>query len=196
MDTTIREIQYRGWRSLLRSSIPVFLVGGLMLQSARAEEQPSCEYEVKAVFLYKICQFVAWPKGSLAPPGGEFRIAIVGRDPFEGSLDRIVSRKAIKDRIIKVRHFRTVELLEPCDLLFIAPSEEARLEMILAKLSGRATLVVGDSSGFAKRGVAINFYHWRGKIRFEINIEATQKAGLKISAKLLHLAHIIDESEE
>ena len=181
---------------MLRSSIPVFLAGGLMLQSARAQEELSREYDVKAAFLYKICRYVAWPKGSLPPPGGEFRIAVLGRDPFGASLGRIAYRKAIKDRIIKVRRYASVEQLEASDLLFIAESEEPRLEKILAKVSGRATLVVGDSSEFAKRGVAINFYRWRGKIRFEINIEAAQRAGLKISAKLLRLARIIDEKEE
>jgi len=40
--------------------------------------------------------------------------------------------------------------------------------------------------------VMVNFFSQDGKIRFEVNLEATRQGGLKISSKLLSLARITD----
>jgi hypothetical protein len=56
-------------------------------------------------------------------------------------------------------------------------------------LNGSKALTVGESEGFAVRNLTVE----RGNVRFEINRLAADRAGLKISSKLLNLATIVTE---
>jgi len=47
--------------------------------------------------------------------------------------------------------------------------------------------------GFAQSGGVINFVTVEKKIRFEINLDAAERADLKISSKLLRLAQIVKD---
>ena len=75
-----------------------------------------------------------------------------------------------------------------CHILFISGSEKGRLPQILKQLNGRNVLTVGEMPGFTETGGMINFVLEGTKIRFQINNEAANSAGLKISSKLLNLS--------
>jgi hypothetical protein len=51
--------------------------------------------------------------------------------------------------------------------------------------------VVGESEGFASAGGVIQFAIEKNRVRFLINAEAADTAGVKISSKLLALAAIV-----
>ena len=69
----------------------------------------------------------------------------------------------------------------------MAASEKQVLE-ILRGLSGVSVLTVGDRAGFARKGGIINFVLDNGRVRFEINVKAAERAHLKISARFLTVA--------
>lgn len=164
--------------------------------TARAGAAPRREYEIKAAFLYHFARYVEWPEEDPPTPRDAFVIAVVGRDPFGGALDRIASTRTVGNRKIAVRRFESPDDCAPCDVLFVSSSEADRLHGVLARTKGAHTLVVGDTKGFARRGVAINFFIERNKVRFEINPAAARRAGLKISSKLLRLARIVRDLAE
>jgi hypothetical protein len=56
-------------------------------------------------------------------------------------------------------------------------------------------LTVGDTDGFARQGVMINFYLEQEKVRFEINPRAAAEVGIRPSAKLLQLGRIVDTAK-
>lgn len=76
-------------------------------------------------------------------------------------------------------------------MLFISGSEEENLARIVKTINGALVLTIGDSEGFAKKGVMINFYMENKRVRFEINPKAAMHAGLRISSKLLRIARIV-----
>ena len=51
-------------------------------------------------------------------------------------------------------------------------------------------LTVGEYDSFLTNGGGIRFFIEDKKIRFEVNLDATDQAQLKISSKLLRLARI------
>jgi hypothetical protein len=81
-----------------------------------------------------------------------------------------------------------------CNILFISPSEEERLPRILKELGRTSVLTVGETEHFGERGGMINFRVEGERVRLEINVEATQRAGLKVSSQLLKLASIVKDS--
>jgi hypothetical protein len=66
-------------------------------------------------------------------------------------------------------------------------------EVLANSLGASSILTVGEMSGFASRGLMVNFVTDAGTVHFEINEKAAQRAGLKISSKLLRLATLVDE---
>ena len=54
-------------------------------------------------------------------------------------------------------------------------------------------LTVSDIKGFAAAGGVIELFAEDGKMRFEINTRAAQRAGLRISSQLLKLARVTPE---
>jgi hypothetical protein len=91
------------------------------------------------------------------------------------------------------KHMRVVHLRDPqeastCQVLFLSSSLSRRLPDTLELLRGSPVLTVGDTDGYAQRGVMINMYLENKRVRFEINAETAGVAGLRISTKLLSLA--------
>jgi hypothetical protein len=155
------------------------------------QTQASKEYQIKAAFLFNFVQFIEWPPTAFTNATAPFRIGVLGENPFGQALEEIVKNESIRNRSLVIKYSRRVEDMEDCQLVFIGKSEKGRLAELLPKLNFKEKLIVSEIEGFARRGGMINFYLEGSKVRFEINQEAAQREGLKISSQLLSLARII-----
>jgi hypothetical protein len=52
-------------------------------------------------------------------------------------------------------------------------------------------LVVGESDDFAESGGAIELFLEERRVRFEINVEAAERSGIRINSRVLSLARIV-----
>ena len=75
--------------------------------------------------------------------------------------------------------------------MFISKSEKSRLTDIFDSLGSASILTVSETENFARRGGIINFYLEGNKVRFEINSDAAQRKGIKISSQLLKLGKVV-----
>ena len=148
------------------------------------------EYALKAAFLYNFAQFIHWPTETFSKDQTTFTLCILGKDPFGPALDP-VKGKSLKGRKLVIKHVDKLQDAENCQILFISRSEKENLAEILAELRGSGVLTVGDMENFAQQGGVINLITVKRKVRFEINLDAAERAGLRISSKLLKLAKII-----
>ena len=195
-----KQKKHRPWRrDGLHYGCTALLVGGLMLTTANAlgrspttPSNGSLEYEVKAAFLFRFAQFVEWPPSTFKESGEPFTYCTIGDDPFRGALERTLDGKTIEQRAIRVQHLNGAGKIAECQVLFIGGSRDKQhIEEALASASTLPILTVGEAEQFAKNGGAIGFCTEANKIRFEVNLDAAGKAGLKISAKLLALAKTV-----
>jgi hypothetical protein len=155
-------------------------------------DAPSLEYQVKAAFLYNFTQFVTWPKESFSGDSAPFVVAVIGNDPFSGALEQAMENKTVHERPIVIKHFASVDDLGSCQILFVPAAEDDSLSKIMTKLGTSAVLTVGESESILTSGGGIRLYPDGNKIRFEISPGSTDRAGLKVSAKLMKLAHVYD----
>lgn len=163
----------------------------LLLTLTPAHAAPS-EYELKAAFIYQIAKFVEWPSaGAPVNAGMPLRLCVLGGNPFGPALESIRG-KPVNERRMEVSLLDMNAGISGCAMLFIAAPMERHIERITALSRGTGVLTIGDTQGFAQRGVMVNFFQQDGKIRFEVNLDATRHDGLKISSKLLSLARIVD----
>lgn len=170
------------------------LIVGLLLLAADASAALS-EQRLKAVFLFNFSRFVEWPPSAFTAADAPFVIGVFGRDPFGSDLDDVARGEAVNGRQLRVKRVRTVEDAAACQILFIAQSERANLDEILAALARSNTLTVSDLDGAARRGTMIRLVTDHDKIRLHINVESARAAGLTISSKLLRAAEIVTTAD-
>jgi hypothetical protein len=150
------------------------------------------EYEVKAAFLFRFAQFVEWPPDAFKGAGEPFTYCTMGDDPFHGALEKTLNGKTIGERPLRVEHLNGAEKVGECQVLFVGGAGDRKhVEEMLANTGTLPILTVGEADRFAENGGAIGFCTEDNKIRFEVNLDAAGKAGLKISAKLLALAKTV-----
>lgn len=173
------------------------VVGQTPAQSASSKErQAPKEYQVKAVFLFRIAQFVEWPPSAFPEPQAPLVIGVLGQDPFGTYLDEILQGETVNNHPLAVQRYASVEEITTCHILFISRSEDDRLDRVLVGLKGRDILTVGDVERFSARGGMIRFVTERGRIRLRINLKAAEAANLKLSSKLLRPAEIVSPGNE
>jgi len=173
-------------RCKLPNSVGAVMILALLGFEPRVLAQYSApEYEIKAAFLVDFAQFVKWPAKAL-PGGTQPSIGILGEDPFGGALERIVHGQ------MTVEHSQRLDDLKGCQIIFVCKSEKARVDQILASLQGASILTVSDVDQFARKGGVIDFVMDAGKVRFEINPAAGQRAGLEIRSQLMKLGRIVN----
>jgi hypothetical protein len=90
--------------------------------------------------------------------------------------------------IIETFANRQFDILKKCHLLFICPSEKKYTKEIFDLIKSNGVLTVADTQGFLEAGGVVNFVIEDNKVRFDINLTASEKAGLKIRSQLLRLA--------
>jgi YfiR/HmsC-like len=158
--------------------------------NAHAQDALS-EYQVKAAYLFNFLKFVEWPDDSFADSLAPIVIGVVGEDPFGSALPQVTIGKTVQGRDLVIRKYHTGEGVRGAHILFISPSEKKRLPMILSSLRGSSVLTVADTEGFLDAGGMIQFLNENDRVRFAINVEATSRANLKMSSKLLSLAKVV-----
>jgi hypothetical protein len=152
------------------------------------------EYQVKAAFLYNFAKFVQWPDGTFANSTSALTVCVLGKDPFGKALDDAILGKRIAEHPAILARGRRIQDLPECQIIFVSASDSPQLPEILRALHGRKALVVGETENFAGAGGAIEFVLEANRVRFAINTDAADRAGLKVSSKLLALATIVHDS--
>jgi hypothetical protein len=154
-----------------------------------AQMKSATEYQVKAAFLYNFAKFVDWPPAAFNDSKQSLGICVYGPDPFGQALDDALLGKSIGDRRVTVARATQFQDLAKCHVVFVGASEREAADLA-NRLKGRAVLLVGESDGFAVSGGIIQFTIEDNRVHFVINPDAADRAGLKISSKLLALAKI------
>jgi hypothetical protein len=153
------------------------------------------EHEVKAAFVYNFFKFVEWPSGRVQETKAPFVIGVVGKGNITTGLESTVRERDINGHPLIVKTVETPEAARTVHLLFICAAEDNRLVELLPTLAGSGVLTVGESEAFAQQGGIITFVREGETLRFVINMDSAERAGLKISAQLQKLAKTIRRTE-
>ena len=163
------------------------IVGASTSLSARAEEPFLHENRIKAAFMYNFVKFIQWPESAFIDPESPVFICILGKDPLMDALQSITG-KMVRGRRIVISHIENISSVKGCHILFVTKSEKSMAKHIISKFKGSPVLTVSDMDDFVKAGGMIGMVRVENKIRFNINLVATQDSGLTISSQLLKLA--------
>jgi hypothetical protein len=176
------------------SSLTVVLLG-LVCAPITSGQRSFRTEDLEAAMLERITSFIQWP-GQARTDKRDFVVTILGAAAIAPRLTYLYERRRPQGLSPRVRHISSRSEIGETHVLFIGAEFATELEAILALLAGRATLTVGNTPGFAKRGVAVNLIRDNDRMRFEVNRKALEHAGLRASYQLLNLAKLVTGGSE
>jgi hypothetical protein len=156
-----------------------------------AHAQTSKADQVKAAFVYNFTKFIEWPPQSFTDEHAAIVIGVLGDSSMAAVLDDVVRDRRVNGRPITVRTIQSAADAASTHVLFVSNAEGSQWVQVQAAIDTRPVVTVGESPSFARKGGTINFVVQGDKLRFEINMTAAERSGVKISAQLQKLAAAI-----
>jgi hypothetical protein len=177
---------FRDWKLWL-----IFFVA-FQIAVTPAFAQVSKEYQLKAVFLWRLAQFTQWPSNAFENNDSPIAICVLGENPFGDALDEAVRGETAHGRKFVVQHFRSVQEIKTCHILYISLSVARQVKEIIAALRSRSILTVSDIEGFTRSyDGMVRFLTEQNKINLRINLKAATAARLVLDPRLLRAAEVV-----
>jgi len=155
------------------------------MDGARAQTITT-EAIVKAAFLYKFAGYVEWPSSAFPAPDTPIVIGVNGADEVAGELERLVPGRNVNGRQVLVRRVRE-EGIRGVHVLFVGRGAADAPALVRAGQQ-QGALVVTEVDRGLELGSAINFVPVEDRIGFDVSLDNAEKAGLRISARMLPVA--------
>ena len=172
-----------GIRGGIVTPVAILLAAGVSW-AGQSVTQPS----LRAAFLYNFAKFTEWgDEGALSGP---LTICVVDDSAVEGALNDLVGGSTINGRAVLISRGAR---LRACHLVYVGIADRQRAASILDELHGAAVLTVSNGYEFVRLGGVVGLFVDEGRMRFAINPEAAQRAGLRLSSRLLQLAKILKD---
>jgi hypothetical protein len=160
------------------------------LPSAIAADTAASEYSVKAAIIYKIAKFVAWPEDAFSSRNDPLPVCLPNADPMGPAMDALAG-KIVWGRPIAVRRLEDISTVEAdCKILFLSQASADSQMKIVSNVANAPILTIGESRDFINLGGIVTLEIENSRVQFAINVAASERAGLNISAQLLQLANL------
>lgn len=159
----------------------------LLLWPLCCRAQSAAEYEAKAAFIYNIALFTTFPHVD----GGQIRLCVLGRDPFDGALAALQGKTVGAARLAIDYPRSAAEAMRRCQILFISDSEADRIGALVDSGKDAPVLTVADMKGAARLGVMLELSVQDKRIGFEFNGAVARAANITVSSKVLRLAKAV-----
>jgi hypothetical protein len=176
----------------------VIALASMLAVGARAFviDQGASAPALRAAFMYNFAKFTEWP-ANVMPRDQPIVFCVTDDDaPMAEALEQIVKGRAVSGHALTVRRVGLDKGVRACHLLYVSGLDAKRTTELLGTVERAPVLTVGDFERFAQMGGVASFFVEDGKMRFAINVESAQRAGLRVSSKLLMLARIVRTSDD
>jgi hypothetical protein len=174
-------------RQLFRLGI-VIQFSIIFLCSARICQAQVPESELRSAFVFNFIRFTEFPQHT-----GTLVLCVSEGTSMYSRIAGGAVEEAGRGRPIEVKQTTDAEFMEHCDVAYFPRDRQQPDAELLRALAEKHTLTIGDNEDFLRDGGMIKIYREGAKIRFEINPKCVERAGLRLSSKVLVLAKIYYE---
>lgn len=162
----------------------LFLLCGAVGARAAPPALVSSPESVKAAFLFHFGSYVEWPAQDMDE---SLTIGILGADAVASELAQLVPGRKVGSRPVDVRVLDPEDDPRGVEILYVGRSA-ARSARVLSAARALPILLVTDAFDGLEAGGMINFVLVGNHVRFEISRSAAERAGLRLSSRLLAVA--------
>ena len=148
---------------------------------------------LKAAYLLNFARFVDWPSDKV-PIGASLVLCIVNDGAVATALEETIVGRVVNGHPLSVVRLGASATLPMCHVLYLAELDQKRSLDIIATLLGRLVLTVSDARGFARNGGMVELFVEGGKLRIVANVDALQRADVRLSSRVLTIATIVRDT--
>jgi hypothetical protein len=185
------------WRRGAICLAPLCIAGISLAAQAASEPPPAAQHserEIESAMLYNFTKFVEWPGNALGAGGFPVVVGVWGDDSLLPVLEAALRNKTIYGHPVVVRRLDSSADPRSCAVLFVGAADRKEIARIVQSVRRSPVLTIGGLVQFSRQGGVIAFIRDGNRIRFEINLDAADRAGLQVSSKLLRLASVWREN--
>jgi hypothetical protein len=156
---------------------------------AMPSEPATPEAQIKAGIVFNLALATSWPEGSLSP--SNFVIGVIGHDETDPLLSGLAG-KEMRRRALVLRDPLSAAAATEAQIVYISRSCQADIRAVLDSIAGHPLLTVSDVDGFCEAGGMVQLRRDRNRIQLRVNLQAAERAGLRLSSQLLKVAEIVE----
>lgn len=151
---------------------------------------------MKAAIIFKIAKFVTWPESVFSANDEPLSVCVASDSPMAEAMSALQGR-SVQGHPIAIRKLDQLDsIATDCQILYVHEDGAKPARAVLRNVSQAPVLTVGDGDAFAERGGIVALSIERNRVRFSINLKASENVGLGISAQLLQVARIVSTAPE
>lgn len=167
----------------------VLLAASLLRPFMNAQELD--ERAIRVAYIFNLTKYVEWPRA-----GNQLAVCFVGDGSMGEALEKMLAGKTSDSRLIRVVISPSEQDFDQCDVIYVAYSSSKKVHETLDHLHNKSVLTVGDTESFPKSGGMIGLVRVGQQVQMIVNLDAVQRARLKISSRVLNLATIVRDASE
>jgi hypothetical protein len=168
------------------------LLAALLLSQVGMASQAVTQPALKAAFLYNFAKFAEWPGDPT--PSSSITLCVLDDAAVENALGQLVNGGVVNGHPVTVLRGTQNRTLRGCHVLYFGDTDPGRAVPIFDELKNAAVLTVGDGDQFPRSGGMVGLFVEDGRMRFAINADQAQRAGIRLSSKLLSLAKLVKDN--
>jgi len=177
---------------MTRSARPLVaaVLTALVLAGVSAATQSVSAPGLKAGYLFTFTKFVEWP-ADVVPAGAPLSLCVVNDSAVAYLLAQTIRGRSVDGHSLTVRYVKPDTPLATCHVLYLTGSDRKRALDIVGNLEDELVLTVSDAAGFARTGGMVELFIEEGRMRFAVNVDALERAHVRLSSRVLALAKIV-----
>lgn len=141
--------------------------------------------KTKAVFIFKLFNYVTWPKSRQTRGSGGEVLCVYGKSTFSDTLNYLKR----KNPRLFVKHISQIDNISRCQLLYVGTFDKKIAAFI--KTNDQGILIVSDVRKSFDNGGMIFLFYENDRLQLNINRTKLHKAGFKINSILLRHARVV-----
>ena len=172
----------------IRQSARVLAAVALLLPALVYANETATENVLKASIAHRITKFVTWPDGALADGDAPIRFCVVDDGPIHEALVDLQGALVHGREVHVILVSDTAFLAERCHVLYVSESAAEAQGAWLSEVADSPVLTFAEGDTAGSNPPIVSMGTRRNRVVFDINVEASERAGLSISAQLLQLS--------
>lgn len=144
--------------------------------------------QVKASYVLIFARSTKWPEPSNAAPAAPFVIGLLQADALQAPLKQLLTGEQLHGRPVEIRRLGTAAEAKDCQVVYLGQQGTDALRESCAALAGRPALLLAEHREGLAAGSTLCLWQAGEKIRYDISIEAMERAGLEVSADVIELS--------
>lgn len=148
---------------------------------------------LKAEAVIGFVKLTDWPATA---PGSPITLCVSGDVELTSALEAAAYRQPHNVRPIVVQLLPADDPVGGCHAVFASVRDPQRSLALVEESAPFPVLTMGDTARFAETGGMVELLFERGLVHFAVNVDAVQRARLRVSSRVLGLSAIVRDSHE